>query len=282
METLITIDGVTHTFVTKEGKTELKVQSESTPSKDKEPPKIKVPTAWLITRKNGFPLFAVRPIQGEKPFRIITADKLYSEKIQWFEPLADKYRELIWQHPGSSKPGSEAYSAYKHFTWKQIIDFAAIDRWSVSFAKGLPGDWKGNSDGGAGFLMVMVDKYPFWTDGVGQIPFAVDTFRKYFEELRAKPASISKTVRTGMEYGDGNPFAPSSDPSNEYDNYMVLRGALWASENFQLVITQKVVPTRGGARTVEQVSSVFQPGSMQYLQQSISTESLSKFGEWKK
>jgi hypothetical protein len=282
METLITLDGVTHTFVTTEGKTELKVQSESTPSKDKEPPKIKVPSAWLITRKNGFPLFAVRPTQGDKPFRIITADKLYSEKIQWFEPLADHFRELIWQHPDSSKPGSSVYPAYKHFTWKQIIDFAAVDRWSISFAKGLPGDWKGSAEGGAGFLMVMVDRYPFWTDGVGQIPFAVDTFRKYFEELRAKPAAISRTVQTGMEYGDGNPFAPSNDPSNEYDNYMVLRGALWASDNFQLVITQKVVPTRGGARTVEQVSSVFQPGSMRYLQQSVSAESLSMFGEWKK
>ena len=81
METLITIDGASYSFETKDGKTELKVQSESTPSEDKKAPKIKVPTAWLITRKNGFPLFAVRPEQGEKPFRIITADKLYSEKI---------------------------------------------------------------------------------------------------------------------------------------------------------------------------------------------------------
>ncbi|WP_437421963.1 hypothetical protein [Stutzerimonas chloritidismutans] len=88
METLITIDGASYSFETKDGKTELKVQSESTPSEDKKAPKIKVPNAWLIIRKNGSPLFAVRPKQGEKPFRIITADKLYSEKIQWFEPLA--------------------------------------------------------------------------------------------------------------------------------------------------------------------------------------------------
>lgn len=282
METLITLDGVPHTFVTTEGKTELKVQSESTPSKDKEPPKIKVPNAWLITRKNGFPLFAVRPIQGDKPFRIITADKLYSEKIQWFEPLADHFRELIWQHPDSSKPGSPVYPAYKHFTWQQVIDFAVVDRWSISFAKGLPGDWKGSSEGGAGFLMVMVDKYPYWTDGVGQIPFAVDTFRKYFEERRVKPTAISKTVQTGMEYGDGSPLTPSGDPSNEYDNFMVLRGALWASENFQLVVTQKLLHTREGARTIEQVNSVLQPGSMRYLQQSVSAESLSTFGEWTK
>lgn len=282
METLITIDGVPHAFETKDGRTELKVQSESTPSEDKKPPKVKVPNVWLITRKNGFPLFAVRPKQGEKPFRIITADKLYSEKIQWFEPLADNYREQIWLHPDSSKPGSEAYSAYKHFSWKQIIDFAIVDRWSISFTKGLPGDWKANSEGGAGFLMVVVENALYWTDGVGQIPFAVDTFRIYFEELRSKPAAISKTVRTGMEYGDGNPFAPENDATSEYDNYMVLRGALWASENFQLVIKKELLQTPNTARMVEKASTVYQPGSMPYLQQPISASSLTQYGEWKK
>ncbi|WP_079203926.1 hypothetical protein [Pseudomonas sp. CC6-YY-74] len=282
METIITLDGVSHTFETKEGKTELKLQSKSTTSKDQTPEPIQIPVVWLITRRNGFPLFAVRPKQDETPFRIITADKLYSEKIQWFEPLGDNYRESIWLHPGSSKPGSEAYSAYKHFTWQQIIDFAIVDRWSVSFSKDLPGDWKANADGGADFLMVMVDNSPFWADGVGQIPFAVDTFRKYLEELRINPEAIRKTVRTGMEYGDGNPFSPNSDPTNQYDNYMVLRGALWASENFQLIVTRELLHTRDVVRTVERTSTVFQPGSLRYLQQSISTESLTSFGEWKK
>ena len=256
METLIAIDGLTHTFETKGGKTELKVATESTPREDKKASKVKVPNVWLITRKNGFPLFAVRPNQGEKYFRIITADKLYSEKIQWFEPLADNYRRRIWLHPDSSKPGSEAHSAYKHFTWKQIIDFAIVDRWPISFAKWLPGDWKANSEGGADFLMVMVENAPYWTDGIGQIPFAVDTFRKYLEELRHTPAAISKTVKTGMEYGDGNPFAPASDASNEYDNYMVLRGLLWASENFQLVITKEPIKTPQAIRMVERAREV--------------------------
>ncbi|MFC2971292.1 hypothetical protein ACFOJE_03535 [Azotobacter bryophylli] len=282
METLITIDGVTYTFETSNGKTELKVQSESTPSEDKKALKIKAPKAWLITRKNGFPLFAVRPKQDEKPFRIITADKLYSEKIQWFEPLADNYRKPIWLHPNSSKPGSEAYSAYKHFTWGQIIDFAIVDRWSISFSTRLQGDWKANSEGGAGFLMVIVDNAPYWTDGVGQIPFAVDTFRKYLEELRTKSAAISKTVRTGMEYGDGNPFSPKDDPTNEYDNYMVLRGALWASENFQLAIRKELFHTPHTVRIIERANTVYQPGSLQYLQNSIAAGSLAQYGEWKK
>lgn len=282
METIIALDGVSHIFETMDGKTELKLLTESTPNEDRQPSQVQVPNAWLITRRNGFPLFAVRPRQDERQFRIITADKLYSERIQWFEPLADHYRELIWQHPDASTLGTETHSAYKHFTWQQIIDFAIVDRWSISFASGLSGDWKDNSAGGAGFLMVMVDHFPYWTDGIGQIPFAVDTFRKYLEELRIKSAAISKTVQTGMEYGDGNPFAPSSDPSNEYDNYMVLRGALWASDNFQLVVTKELLHTPNTTRTVERTNTVFRPGPLRYLQQPISTESLDAFGEWKK
>jgi hypothetical protein len=282
METLITLNGVTHTFETKDGKTELKLPSQSTPSEDKKPPKIKVPNVWLITRKNGFPLFAVRPKPGDKLFRIITADKLYAEKIQWFEPLSDNYRERIWLHPDSLKAGSEAYAAYKHFTWKQIIDFAIVDRWPISFAKDLPGDWKANSEGGDGFLMVIVGSAPYWTDGIGQIPFAVDTFRKYLEELRNKPAAVRESVLTGMEYGDGNPFAPAGDATNEYDNFMVLRGALWASENFQLVITKTLLQTPHTVKTVERTSTVYQPGSSQYLQQPISASSLAQYGKWKK
>ncbi|MDH1619943.1 hypothetical protein N5F07_02100 [Pseudomonas chengduensis] len=282
METIITLDGISHIFETKDGKTELKVLAESTPSEDKQPSQIPIPNVWLITRRNGYPLFAIRPEQDEPQFRVITADRLYSEKIQWFEPLADNYRELIWQHPHSATPGSEANSAYKHFTWQQIIEFAIVDRWSINFASGLSGDWKGSSAGGAGFLIVMVGGTPYWTDAIGQIPFAVDTFRKYLEELRSEPAAIRKTVQTGMKYGDGNPFAPGSDPSNEYDNYMVLRGALWASDNFNLVVTSSILHTPNNTRTIERASTVFQPGPLRHLQQSISAESLAAFGEWNK
>lgn len=64
---------------------------------------IEVPPIWIITRKNGAPLFAIKasPNDQEK-FNILSAKKLYDSAIQWFEPLADNYRELIWIHPQSS------------------------------------------------------------------------------------------------------------------------------------------------------------------------------------
>lgn len=63
---------------------------------------------------------------------------------------------------------------------------------------------------------------PYWTDAVGQIPFAVDTYRD--------KQSITKTVQVGIEWGDGT-WAGDADYSNEYDNYFVLRGAIYASKN---------------------------------------------------
>jgi hypothetical protein len=281
METIIALDGVSHTFETIDGKTELKLLTESTPSEDKEPSQIRIPNAWLITRRNGFPLFAVRPRQGERQFRTITADKLYSEKIQWFEPLADNYRELIWQHPEDSTLGTEAHSAYKHFTWQQIIDFAIVDRWSINFYSGRSGDWKQSNEGGDGFLMVMVGSAPYWTDGIGQIPFAVDTFKMRCEELGSKEQAITSTIQTGMDWGDGT-LLGEKDKSNSYDNFMVLRGALWGAENHQITKTTKVIHTRGGAinRTITTVQ--YAPTSTARLESPINSDSLDKYGVWKK
>lgn len=279
METIITLDGVSHIFETKGGKTELKLQSESTPSKDQKPKQIQIPIVWLITRKNGFPLFAVRPKQGETPFRIITADKLYSEKIQWFEPLADHYRERIWLHPDSSTPGSEAYSAYKHFTWQQIIDFAIVDRWSLSFYSGRSGDWKQSAEGGDGFLMVLVGKAPYWTDAIGQIPFAVDTFKGHCEELGDENKAILGTVKTGMDWGDGT-LTGDKDKSNSYDNFMVLRGALWASDNHHLVKTIQTSSYRGVTIKKTITTAQYRASATTRLENSITAEPFRQYGIW--
>lgn len=279
METIVTIDGAAYTFETSGSKTELKITAESSPSKDKTPKKIITPHAWLITRKDGTPLFAVRPDTSEKSFRILTADQLYSEKVQWFEPLADKYRKLIWENPDSQVPGKQAHSAYKHFSWQEIIDFAKVDRWSVSFYSNLPGDWKQAKEGGDKFLMVMVGKAPYWTDAIGQIPFSVDTFKMHCEELGEESKAISQTVQTGMDWGEGT-VTGAKDKSNEYDNFMVLRGALWASENHTLVKTVKIIPHRGGAskRTITTVNYI--PVSIDKLKNPISAAALSQYGLW--
>lgn len=104
METVINIDGVAYTFVTQDEVTTLKVLTETTESKDTKPKKVDLPLAWIITRKSGVPLFALKPGKDDSPFRIITAEKLYAEKGQWFEPLARYYRELVWINPETRRP----------------------------------------------------------------------------------------------------------------------------------------------------------------------------------
>lgn len=282
MDTTIKVDGIDYIFETSNNKTELKIKSESTPSKDKKPQAIKTPDVWVITRKNGVPLFALRPATGDKTFRIITAEQLYKEKFQWFEPLADSYRELIWVNPTSSVAGSDSYVAYRHFSWQKIIDFAIIDRWSISFNKGLPGDWKANDEGGAGYLMVFVDGRPYWTDGVGQIPFSVDTFKMYYKELGSKSEAIIKTIETGMQYGSGDVVGSTLDKTNEYDNFMVLRGALWASENHSLHKEIHKVTVRGFVHERTTTNVTYTQTSRSRLQNSISSEPLGKYGVWKK
>lgn len=278
-ETIVAVYGSSFTFVTDNESTALRLTSVATPSSDTSPEIINLPSLWLITRGNGTPLFALSPTDGDKTFRVMTAEALYSERIQWFEPLADNYREVIWINPTSEIPSSPVGAAFKHLVWKDIIEFSIVERMSISFISRFPGDWKVSSEGGDSYLMVLLEGAVYWADAVGQIPFAVNTFRKYFQEKGAKDAAIVKTVQVGIEYGDGNPLMPISDPTNEYDNFMVLRGAVWASENFSLDVTRNdvegLVP-----RSIERVSSRYLAISDARLRHSCDTASISEYGIW--
>lgn len=139
----------------------------------------------IITRKNGEVLFVLRDAENDK-FAILTAQTLYDKfQYQWFEPLADNYRELLFVNDADY-----AKEAYKIFTWDYIAMFSLVDRPSYSFYKNMEGDWKQNPEGGAGYLLVSISGIPYWTDAVGQVPFAVDTYRS--------TQSITKTVKIGI------------------------------------------------------------------------------------
>ncbi len=282
METTIKVDGIDHIFETSNNKTELKIKSESTPSKDKTPQKIKTPNAWLITRKNGVPLFAVRPAAGDKTFRIITAEQLYKEKFQWFEPLADSYRELIWINPTSSAVGSDSYVAYKHYSWAEIISFSTIERWAVQFRPGGDGDWKQHPKGGDKYLLVNIEGHPFWADGVGQIPFAVNTYKNFARASGDKDRAIVETVDTGMNAGDGVPYIGTADNTNSYDNFMVLRGSQWASENHEIATTVTQVYGRGQKFDVKKHEVKYKPKTDNKLRSTVNQESVSKYAIWNK
>lgn len=281
METIIEVDGVPYTFVTEDGTTALKRDSKTTASDDTDPENLSLPEVWLITRSNGVPLFAVRPDDGDKPFRIIKAETLYAEAIQWFEPLADFYRERVWVNPESSVEGSEAFGAYKQHTWQSIIDFAIVDRGSLMYYRNMPGDWKKQKDGGSGFLLCLVEGDPYWTDGLGQIPFAVDTFRMYWQETNDIDSAVRKTGVTGLEWADGSLGGKDDGSENVYDNFIILRASLWASKNFRRVAgTKSFGGLRGAGGDVPEVSTVFEPVSVDLLKTSITADVLEKYKTW--
>lgn len=282
METIVEVDGVPYTFVTEEGATALKLDNKTTASNDTDPASLSLPDIWLVTRSNGVPLFAVRPDICDKPFRILSADKLYAEKIQWFEPLADFYRERLWVNPKSSIEGSEVYDAYKQHTWQSIIDFAIVDRPSFAYYRNLPGDWKKQPEGGAKFLLCLVEGDPFWTDGLGQIPFAVDTFRMYWQETRDVDAAIKKTGVTGLDWADGSLGGSDKGSENVYDNFVIIRACLWASENFELLIERRPMGAqRFGPSGATVASTAFKPSSTVRLKTSIDAGVLAKYKTWK-
>ena len=64
---------------------------------------------------------------------------------------------------------------------------------------------------------------------------------------------------------------------------MVLRGALWASENFELRTEKvRVFAGRMGYRENIVTSTVYRVASDQKLRTSITQGSVDKYGEWKK
>lgn len=234
--------------------------------------------AWTITRDDGTVLFTLKPGPNETQTRRMTVKTLYAEGIQWFEPLADKYRELLSVEAACQLAGTKAHAAFKHFTWKQIIDFAVVDRWAISFASGNAGDWKASAQGGAGYLIVSIEGMPYWADAIGQIPFAVDTFKANLESSGDANKAILQTIETGMEYGDGSIVGSTEDYSNAYDNFMILRGALWAAANH--TVTKKVSKSWLGERTT--ITVQYTPKDQKPLTTSISKSDLQAHGVWLK
>lgn len=292
-EEMVTLEGRDYVFRTWNNQTSITVRPKPKPPT---PPFDQPKAIWFVTRDNGFPLFALRPnkmdsllpnpLAAGAPFRVFTAKQLYSyEKgVQWFEPLADHYRELIWIHPGTETKSSLAYQAYKHFTWKDIVDFSIVDRWSISYASNNEGDWKTNKKkGAAGYLLVSIEGYPYWADAIGQLPFAVDTFKSDLEETGDKEKAIIRTIKTGIKHGDGSIFFTNKDKSNSYDNFMILRGALWASNNHTFTKTETDVHVGPGeVVTISKIDVRHQFRNLNDLKNPITPLLLSKYGAWRK
>ena len=178
-----------------------------------------------VTTKGGKELFVLD--DGKKEVTDIIAADLYKKGIQWFEPEADNYMALK-----SVAKGIEGFSELKHFSWDQIADFAEKDRYMFQYRQGGAGDWKSSKEGADGYIMVTVGGMPYWSDAIGQIPFAVDYYTDRIESHGDKLKAGEETIQKAREYGEGKLIGGKTDTSNTYDNYFVLRGATWASYRY--------------------------------------------------
>ena len=152
----IEVDGKSYLIVTKDEKTELGIKGHTTREKDEETHEIYVPNILIITRKNADVLFVLRG-GGNDSFAIMIAQDLYDKfQYQWFEPLADNYRELLYVNEADY-----AKKTYKIFNWDNIAEFSVIDRTPLAFRPKGDGDWKNNRVGGDSYLLVMINKIPY-------------------------------------------------------------------------------------------------------------------------
>ena len=156
----------------------------------------------------------------------VTAKQVYDAGYQWFEPQADNYLPLISVNPDIAK-----MSELKHFTWEQIALFANRE-WSASdFFQGGDGDWKQSAEGADGFFLVTVNGMPYWSDAVGQIPFAAWYAKERIKEHGDKSKAIEETLNKERSWGSGT-LLGSRDSDNSYDHYFAMRGAKAATEAY--------------------------------------------------
>ncbi len=183
----------------------------------------------VVTTKKGKELF--RLDDGKTEITTMTASELYGKGIQWFEPTADNYMPLK-----SISKDIKENSSIKHFTWEQIANFALNLRNPLAFLSGGSGDLKSHPLMGDGYLLSEVEGMPYWTDALGQIPYAVGTYMlcsKVFTPFVQTKEFVANAsvIKGGYLFSTGSIhdlFKPI-DSSKSYDNMMILRGLKWAN-----------------------------------------------------
>lgn len=204
------------------------------------------------------------------------------EKIQWFEPEAINYVPLTtcaWNLRQSPAVG--------HFTWQQIIDFSEIPRLMIEYGAGLSGDWKDAKDGARGVPLVEIGGKPYRHDAIGQIPFAIADFKDHLSAQSGsgdKEKAIRDTLQKAQQFADGglsNVFKFGTFKlDRDYDNFFVLRGALWASLRYGRVKSQEQVPIEHGMMSsvdVIRADKIANPAA-EKLAMNISHETAVKYG----
>lgn len=158
----------------------------------------------------------------------MTVSQLYDKGIQWFEPLAKNYIPLK-----STETELQRSSGVLHTSFKKIVDWTTeSNKGAITYSGVFGTDWKGSSTGGNGFKLAEINGMPYWTDALGQIPFAIDSYEYYLRSSygnteNGNPTPDYWTVQTGVDFSNGLPYV-ESDHSTSYDNLMIIRATEWA------------------------------------------------------
>ncbi|PHQ96881.1 MAG: hypothetical protein COB40_06875 [Marinosulfonomonas sp.] len=97
--------------------------------------------------------------------------------------------------------------------------------------------WKASSQGADGYLLSEVEGAPYWSDALGQIPFAADTYRDFRQRGYNHQRAAELTARRGAQFSEGKILRgvgaflgiTKPDTSNSYDNAIIARTTSWAS-----------------------------------------------------
>ncbi|KPH51668.1 hypothetical protein HPU229334_04245, partial [Helicobacter pullorum] len=146
-----------------------------------------------------------------------------------------------------------------YFTWRDIVEFAETlyqpvkNRFDlmdfVKYFSGRSGDWKAVDNGAKSYRLVSMEGIPYWADAVGQIPFAINTYKAFYSFANNHTSAKNAVVNIGYIFSKGksselldlrkyiqwdtwfinidpklyekNPNPPSDKDS--YDNKMIVR-----------------------------------------------------------
>lgn len=187
----------------------------------------------IVTDSDDNDLFSLD--DGREDTTRTTAKDAYDQGIQWFEEDADNYMELL-----SVDPRFSTHSGVKHFTWGDIGRFSDQNGSSFSYRTGGAGDWKASPQGADGYRLSDVEGAPYWSDGLGQVPFAADTCRGYRQRGYSHQQAAELTARRGAQFSEGSVVKGigsmlgirDPDVSNSYDNAIFNRTTNWAQDRW--------------------------------------------------
>ncbi|TQR55830.1 hypothetical protein DMC01_09595 [Campylobacter troglodytis] len=123
------------------------------------------------------------------------------------------------------------------------MEFAEIQRNDSDFLSGGSGDWKVSQNGAKGYILVSMEGIPYWADAVGQIPFALHSYKNFLTQCELSADKVEKSaIYWGNVFASGailealknfllSAFVDIND--NSYDNAMIKRGIKFAHTKYK-------------------------------------------------